>query len=72
MRDKKYITRILNELGRMWESYPDITLGELIVAFGPSLFYNDSDPIDDDELISIMKTNIYLNLLEEYKNGETR
>ena len=66
MRDKKYITRVLNEFGRMWESYPDKSFGELLIAFAPNLFY------DDDELISIMKTNIYLNLLEEYKNGKAR
>lgn len=66
MRDKKYMVRFLDELGRMWESYPDKSFGELLMAFAPNLFYND------DELISIMKTNIYLNLLEEYKNGEAR
>lgn len=66
MRDKEHITRILNELGRIWESYPDKSFGELLTTFAPNLFY------DDDELISIMKTNIYLNLVKEYKNGEAR
>ena len=66
MRDKKYITRVLGELGRIWEAYPDKSFGELLMTFAPNLFYND------DELISIMKTNIYLNLLEEYKNGKAR
>jgi len=66
MRDKKYIMQVLNELGRIWEAYPDKSFGELLMTFAPNLSYND------DELISIMKTNIYLNLVKEYKNGEAR
>ena len=62
MRDPNRIPNILSELGRLWESFPDLRLGQLILNFGvndPALYY-----IEDDELISLMKTNIYTLLKE--------
>jgi len=66
MRDPERIPKILDELRRIWEAYPDLRLGQLILNFGPSdpaLYY-----IEDEELISFMKTNIY-NMLKDLKNN---
>ena len=70
MRDEKRIPVILDELRRIWEAYPDLRLGQLILNFGPkdpALYY-----IEDDELISYMKTNIYSMLKDWEYNGEAR
>ena len=67
MRDPKRIPVILDELRRIWEAYPDLRLGQLILNFGPrdpALYY-----IEDEELISFMKTKIYTNLKEWKENG---
>lgn len=66
MRDSNRIPIILNELKRIWEAYPDLRLGQLILNFGPrdpALYY-----IEDEDLISYMKTNIY-NQLEGWKEN---
>ena len=72
MRDSKRIPIILDELKRIWEAYPDLRLGQLILNFGPrdpALYY-----IEDEDLINYMKTNIYnqLKRMEGNINGKTR
>ena len=70
MRDPERIPIILSELQRIWEAFPDLRLGQLIMDFGAEnqgLYY-----IEDDYLINRMKSNIYNMLKETYKeNGET-
>ena len=48
MRDPKRIPGILNEIGRVWEAFPDMRLGQLLlnVAADPALYY-----LEDDELV---------------------
>jgi hypothetical protein len=71
MRDKEYIERVLHELGRIWEAYPDQRLGQMLFNAVDhddiTLFYTE-----DEDLISMMKNRIYSNLMKEYKNGEAR
>lgn len=69
MRDEKRIPNILHELGRIWEAYPDLRLGQLLLnAVGhneTALFY-----IEDEELISKLYHDIYKNAMENIKNGK--
>lgn len=48
MRDPKRIDHILNRLKQVWETHPDLRLGQLIlnVVEDPTLYY-----IEDDDLI---------------------
>lgn len=48
MRDSKRIPEVLHEIQRVWEAFPDMRLGQLIlnVANDPVLYY-----IEDDELV---------------------
>lgn len=52
MRDPRRIPKILQKLERIWEKYPDLRLGQLILnsVQGPVLYY-----VEDEELIKILK-----------------
>lgn len=48
MRDPKRIPGILHDVQRVWEVFPDMRLGQLLlnVAADPTLYY-----LEDDELV---------------------
>ena len=48
MRDPKRIPGILHDVQRVWEAFPDMRLGQLLlnVAADPALYY-----LEDDELV---------------------
>jgi len=47
MRDPKRIKRILSKLGKLWEQYPDMRLGQMLSWLSP---LPDSFYLDDDVL----------------------
>ena len=53
MRDKARIQEILNRLQVVWEKYPHLRLGQLIlnITRDPALYY-----VEDDELIAAIET----------------
>ena len=52
MRDPKRIPKVLAELQKLWEQYPDLRLGQLLVNLP-----FDGDPffIEDDEMIKFLQ-----------------
>ena len=48
MRDPKRIPGILHDVQRVWEAFPDMRLGQLLlnVVADPALYY-----LEDDELV---------------------
>lgn len=56
MRDKKRIKVILERLEKVWDEYPDLRLGQLIlnVCSDPVLYY-----LEDNELLDAMES-LYL------------
>lgn len=56
MRDKERIKDILERLEKIWNEYPDLRLGQLIlnVYSDPTLYY-----VEDDKLLSAMES-LYL------------
>jgi len=48
MRDPKRIKRILNKLGKLWEEYPDMRLGQMLSWLSPlpDNFYLDDDILE--------------------------
>ncbi len=47
MRDPKRIPRILHEIQRVWEAFPDLRLGQLLLdAYDDALYY-----IEDEDLV---------------------
>lgn len=50
MRDPERIPRILALIKAIWETYPDLRLGQLIVNASPeheaNLFYTDDDELE--------------------------
>ena len=48
MRDAERIPKVMHEVQRVWEAFPDLRLGQLIlnVAAEPALYY-----MEDDELV---------------------
>lgn len=69
MRDSERISKILYDIGRVWEMFPDLTLGQLLlnVAPDPILYY-----IEDDELVHYLREFGYNTAKEILKNnGET-
>ena len=48
MRDPKRIPGVLHSVQRVWEAFPDMRLGQLLlnVAADPALYY-----LEDDELV---------------------
>lgn len=63
-QDNLHILNTLAALQSIWEQYPDMRLGQIIVGLGPgepALFY-----IEDDKLIEYMNT-----ILTDLKKGQT-
>lgn len=56
MRDKRRIKDILERLEKVWDEYPDLRLGQLIlnVCSDPVLYY-----MEDDELLNKIES-LYL------------
>ena len=52
MRDPKRIRKVLKEIGDVWETYPDLRLGQLLlnVLNGPFLYY-----VEDEDLVKAVK-----------------
>lgn len=52
MRDKERIPQVLKEIQNIWEQYPDLRLGQLIlnVVNDPAAYY-----VEDDVLIKALK-----------------
>lgn len=48
MRDPKRIPSVLHDVQRVWEAFPDMRLGQLLlnVVADPALYY-----LEDDELV---------------------
>ena len=68
MRDPKRIPGILHEIGRVWEAFPDMRLGQLLlnVAADPALYY-----LEDDELVHRLLEFGY-NFAKESINGKEK
>ena len=69
MRDPKRIPNILHEIGRAWEAFPDLRLGQLLLNAipDPALYY-----IEDEELVHRLLEMGYNTAKEIIKeNGET-
>ena len=69
MRDPKRIPNILHEIGRVWEAFPDLRLGQLLlnVVPDPALYY-----IEDEELVHRLLEMGYNTAKEIFKdNGKT-
>ena len=64
MRSVDRIPNILDRLGKIWEKYPDLRLGQLLLnCFSdPVLYYY----IEDDKLIESLES-YYLNIYSEDK-----
>jgi hypothetical protein len=62
MRDPKRIKEILKEIGDIWEIYPDLRLGQLLlnVVRDPALYY-----VEDEDLVERLK-DLYLNSIDKY------
>ena len=67
MRDPKRIHEILYDVQRVWEAFPDLRLGQLLlnVVPDPALYY-----IEDEELIHRLLEFGYT-LAKERLNGKT-
>jgi hypothetical protein len=52
MRDPKRIRKILKEIGDVWETYPDLRLGQMLLNV-----FNNSDiyHIEDEDLVKALK-----------------
>ena len=68
MRDINRIPKILHEIQRVWEAFPDLRLGQLLlnVVADPTLYY-----IEDEELIHRLLEFGYTHA-KEILNGEER
>jgi len=57
VRDPKRIRKILKEIGDIWETYPDLRLGQLLlnVINDPALYY-----IEDEDLVKAAE-DLYIN-----------
>ena len=63
MRPINRISNVLDRLGKIWEKYPDLRLGQLLLnCFSDPLLYY----IDDDKLIESLES-YYLKLCNEDK-----
>lgn len=51
MRDAARIERILNKIKKVWNKYPDLRLGQLLINvdthFGQNIFYYEDDELED-------------------------
>lgn len=52
MRDPKRIPEVLEELRKLWEKYPDLRFGQLLVNLP---FKSDPFFMEDDEMIKFLK-----------------
>ena len=66
MRDPKRIPEILHDVQRVWEAFPDLRLGQLLlnVVSDPTLYY-----IEDEELVHRLLEFGYT-LAKEKLNGK--
>jgi uncharacterized protein YihD (DUF1040 family) len=60
MRDPKRISEILSLIRNVWESYPDLRLGQLIINSGPSNLdtinsFEDIFYLEDEILVKRLK-----------------
>ena len=63
MRSVDRIPNILDKVGKIWEKYPDLRLGQLLLnCFSDPLLYY----IEDDKLIEALES-YYLNIYSEDK-----
>ena len=63
MRPVDRIPNILDRVGKIWEKYPDLRLGQLLLnCFSDPLLYY----IEDDKLIESLES-YYLNIYSEDK-----
>ena len=63
MRPINRISNVLDRLSKIWEKYPDLRLGQLLLnCFSDPLLYY----IEDDKLIESLES-YYLNLYNEDK-----
>ena len=63
MRSVDRIPNILDKVGKIWEKYPDLRLGQLLLnCFSDPLLYY----IEDDKLIESLES-YYLNIYSEDK-----
>ena len=67
MRDPKRIPEILHDVQRVWEAFPDLRLGQLLLNVVPdsALYY-----IEDEELVHRLLEFGYT-LAKEKLNGKT-
>ena len=65
MRDPKRIPEILHEVQRVWEAFPDLRLGQLLLncVSDPALYY-----IEDEDLVHRLLEMSY-NTAKEIING---
>ena len=54
MRDPDRIPKILSEVEKVWNKYPDLRLGQLLSNVA-SVFEKDLFYIEDEELIKMLK-----------------
>lgn len=68
MRDVNRIPKILHEIQRVWEAFPDLRLGQLLldVVADPALYY-----IEDEDLVHELLEFGY-KYAKETLNGEER
>lgn len=66
MRDSDRIPKILHEIERIWQAFPDLRLGQLLLnaVRDPALYY-----IEDEELVHRLLENAY-NYAKETIDGE--
>lgn len=66
MRDPKRIHNILYEIGRVWEAFPDLRLGQLLLNTvpDPALYY-----IEDEELVHRLLEMGYNTAKEIFKDN---
>ena len=68
MRDPKRIPETLHDVQRVWEAFPDLRLGQLLLNVVPdtALYY-----IEDEELVHRLLEFSY-SIAKEKLNGEAR
>ena len=62
MRDPKRIDEVLNRLKKLWKTYPDLRLGQLIV----NITYNPDDPNASNDLF-YLEDDKFIVALEDYQ-----
>lgn len=68
MREPQRIPKVLNDVQRVWEAFPDLRLGQLLLNVIPEtqLYY-----MEDDELVHRLLEFGYA-MAKEHMNGEEK